>query len=507
MAETAAVLGEIPVQRLPRGYVLVAGPDGAGKTTVVEALLAHAAEQGVTVHRAHCRPGVLAGRSPDAGPVTDPHAEPARGLLGSALKLAVVFTDHLLGGNLRWRRQRREGLLLVERGWYDQVVDPRRYRLDATAVPWVRRLGRALPRPDVVLLLAGDPTALHARKPEIGAPEVRRQLQLWRHVAPLAGRRVIEIDTVRCSPESVANAALEALGPSPVEADPWRSVPLTAPRLAMAVRGDATAAMPVYQPFSLRARAGIALGSRIPVRRCRAASDPLPGLDKLCDELCLRAEGVLALQSSTASRLVLGLCHQGRLHTVLKVGAASDARLRHEAAMLLTGLRDELPFRRPVVVWSGEWRGRFVLASRAVQRSSSRRWALDEVVPLLMALRDPNVDGNPLVHGDFTPWNLIRTAEGPVLLDWESARWADEPLHDLAHFVLAEGALLGRYGPARAVQLLCAPESAGGRLLGACGLRVDAAPAHLRRFLHGCLPGDPRAARFRDAMLSLLPTP
>ena len=507
MAESHGAARDSPAPRPSRGYLLVAGPDGAGKSTVVDALVARAAESGVSVHHVHHRPGLVAGRSSERGAVTEPHAEAPRGSVGSAFKLGVVFLDHMLGGNVQWRRKRREGLLLVERGWYDQVVDPRRYRLAATTIPWVRRLGRALPRPDVVLLLTGDPSELHARKPEIGASEVRRQLQLWRDVAPLVGRRVVEVDTVRCGPQSVASAALAALAAPRVDARPWRSVPLTAPRLAMAVQGDARAALPLYQPFSRRARAGFALGSRAPARCASAARDPLPGLDELCDKLGLHAEGVLALQSSTESRLILGLCSGGRLRTVLKIGADSDVRLHAEGAMLRTGLRDGLPFRRPVVEWSGEWRGRFVVASRAIERSSSRRWTLDEVVPLLVALREAGLDGSPLVHGDLTPWNLVRTTEGPVLLDWESARWADEPLHDLAHFVVAEGALLGRYKPARAVQLLCAPNSAGGQLLGASGIPADAASAHLRAYLHGYSPADPRAARFRDAMLSLVATP
>lgn len=506
MADTHDLLGGIPVQRSSRGYVLVAGPDGAGKSTVVDALVAHAAESGVTVHRVHHRPGLLAGRSPERGPVTDPHAEAPRGALGSALKLGLVFLDHLLGGNMQWRRKRREGLLLVERGWYDQVVDPRRYRLASTAIPWVRRLGRALPRPDVVLLLAGDPSALHARKPEIGAPEVRRQLQLWRDVAPLAGKRVVEVDTVRNGPQSVASAALAALRDPRVDEKSWRAVPLTAPRLAMAVRGDARAALPVYQPFSRRARVGLAIGSRIPARRGTTTHDPLPGLDDLCGEIGVHAEGMVALRSSTPSRLVLGLCSGGRLGAVLKIGAASDTSLRREAEMLLAGLPDDLPFGRPVVAWSGDWRGRFVLATRAVHRSSSRRWSMDEIVPLLVALRRQGLEGRPVVHGDFTPWNLIRSADGAVLLDWESARWADQPLHDLAHFVVAEGALLGRHGPARAVHLLTGADSPGTRLLRAVGVAPEAAPALLRSYLQDGAPQDLRAVRFRAAMSKSVPS-
>jgi Phosphotransferase enzyme family len=46
-------------------------------------------------------------------------------------------------------------------------------------------------------------------------------------------------------------------------------------------------------------------------------------------------------------------------------------------------------------------------------------------------------------HGDFAPWNLLRTKDGWVLLDWEHAS-SRPPFFDLWHYLLQAHSLLGR---------------------------------------------------------------
>lgn len=485
------------------GFVLIAGPDGAGKSTVVDAIVARAAAAGLTVSRAHYRPGLIASRPESAGPVTDPHAEAPRSSIASVGKLFVTFCDHLLGGHSRWRAQRRVGLLVLERGWFDMAVDPRRYRLPHGLTRVVRLLGGLLPRPDLVLLLTGDAAQLHARKPEIGVAEVTRQIRRWREVAPAAGRRVVEVDTVKTDPEQAVAAMFEAMPRTGGAEQRWRSVPLTPNRLALRTMGDARPALAIYQPQSLRARAG-ALAWRTARIPGRYVAEPLPHLEDLWRMIGVSPSGVAAMKSSTPGRLILSVCRHGRMDLIVKIGSTDDAALRHEAAMLATPLHPDLPFVRPKPTWSGEWRSHFVLVAHAAQRASTAVWTAHEIVPLAAALATAGADGAPLTHGDLAPWNLIRTAEAPVLLDWESARWTDEPLHDLAHFVVQEGALLGRYGPDRAVAMLCDEGSPGRRLLRARGCNVAEARPLLGDYLTQARPTDPRAVWFRAEMLRLV---
>jgi hypothetical protein len=386
----------------------------------------------------------------------------------------------------------------LERGWHDMIVDPRRYRLPRQLTPFVRLLGHMVPRPDVVLVLSGDPDRLHERKPEIGSAEVARQVAEWRDVAPSAGRRVVEVNTVRSDPAHVGQALLAAM--SNAERT-WRRVPLTSRRLGMCMTGDAREGLAFYQPQSTRARAAAAVtGSGLPLPKGRRVPSPIDHLDDLWRLLGIRPSGVSAMLSSTPGRVVLSVCTRGRMDLVVKVGGHADDRLRHEAAMLAAPELAGLAVGRPELVWQGEWRDSLVVATRALRRSSSAPWSVSDVVPITQALA-AGVDGAPLTHGDFAPWNLIRTAEGPFLLDWESSRWADEPLHDLTHFVVQGGALLGRYSPDHAVALLCAAGSPGAQLLTHLGRDCADARGLLDDYLVSARPTDPRAIRFRDAML------
>ncbi len=172
-------------------------------------------------------------------------------------------------------------------------------------------------------------------------------------------------------------------------------------------------------------------------------------LNDLWATIGLRPDGAVAMRSSTPGRHLLGLCRDGRLESVLKVSSLTDFRLRHEADMLTTELRADLPLARPEVIWTGEWNDHFVLITKIAQRVSTASWEIDDVVPLIEALASAGADGQPLVHGDLAPWNLVRARSGPVLLDWESSRWVDEPLHDLAHFVVQGGALLHLFSRGR----------------------------------------------------------
>jgi hypothetical protein len=47
-------------------------------------------------------------------------------------------------------------------------------------------------------------------------------------------------------------------------------------------------------------------------------------------------------------------------------------------------------------------------------------------------------------HGDFAPWNLLRTKRGWVLLDWEHSSLNKPPFFDLWHYLVQSHSLLGR---------------------------------------------------------------
>jgi hypothetical protein len=87
------------------------------------------------------------------------------------------------------------------------------------------------------------------------------------------------------------------------------------------------------------------------------------------------------------------------------------------------------------------------------------------------------------VHGDLTPWNIGKTVEGLRVFDWEYAAWEAAPLHDLTHYVIQCGALLGRHRPAEVVALLTAEGGLGWRHLERCGVDPHCAAELVRTYL------------------------
>jgi hypothetical protein len=48
------------------------------------------------------------------------------------------------------------------------------------------------------------------------------------------------------------------------------------------------------------------------------------------------------------------------------------------------------------------------------------------------------------IHGDVAPWNLLKTHDGWVVVDWEEARVDGAPFHDVCHHLVQSSALIGR---------------------------------------------------------------
>lgn len=190
--------------------VLLAGPDGVGKTTLAAAIEERFGPDRVEMHWQ--RPSILPRKTPrNKATITDPHGAPTYSRPLSALKVLYVLVDTLLGWTFRVLPARRRGsLVVIERGWWDMVVDPSRYRLRGVHT-LLRASGRLLPKPDLAVVLAGDAEAVAARKMDLTLDELIRQMARWRELQGVAhSRRILDPSATAMEVATLAEEAIRS---------------------------------------------------------------------------------------------------------------------------------------------------------------------------------------------------------------------------------------------------------------------------------------------------------
>lgn len=157
------------------GWIAFIGPDGCGKSLVISVIRQQFAQAFREVQCFHLRPQLLRRKTNAIGVVTDPHGQPARGLLASVAKVFYFAADYSLGYLfLIAPALRLTQLIIFDRYIYDLLVDSKRVRYGGPA--WLLRLAaRLVPRPDLIILLDAPAEVLWSRKQEVPFDEVVRQ--------------------------------------------------------------------------------------------------------------------------------------------------------------------------------------------------------------------------------------------------------------------------------------------------------------------------------------------
>jgi hypothetical protein len=193
--------------------ILIGGPDGCGKSTVAELLSDSLTSRGMVTERLHYRPNILfgTGAEPEVEGASDaPYGPAAHGLTRSVIKLLITYADELAHTVLRVTG-RRPRVVIQERGWWDQAIDTRRYRLHRASGRLVEFLGAWLPRADLVVVLTGPSSVIHDRKPELPLEEIDRQLSEWRSGASRMARRHLFVDVRDTAPQNAVDGILQAM--------------------------------------------------------------------------------------------------------------------------------------------------------------------------------------------------------------------------------------------------------------------------------------------------------
>jgi len=177
--------------RYPTGiWVAVLGPDGAGKSTLIEGLSKSLAGAFRNVEAFHLRPRMF-GRRGDGAPVIDPHGKPPHPWWLSLLKVPYYLMDYGFGYWLRVRpRLVKSTAVFFDRYYDDLLVDPYRYRYGGPPA-LLRRARWFVPEPDLFLILDAGELQLLERKKEVSADELRRQRQGYKQLALSLPRAVL----------------------------------------------------------------------------------------------------------------------------------------------------------------------------------------------------------------------------------------------------------------------------------------------------------------------------
>ncbi len=166
-------------------FLSISGPDGSGKTTVIDRVIAEIEQihGPKSVSYRHFRPSLLpriaevakAARAVDTIDTDyhQPHRARPSGTLGSLVRLGYYLLDYL-GGYARtiYPALVRREVILFDRYVYDMIGDPGRSRI--ALPPWLTRTAaRLIPLPRWAFFIRVTPEEVHRRKQELSLDAIR----------------------------------------------------------------------------------------------------------------------------------------------------------------------------------------------------------------------------------------------------------------------------------------------------------------------------------------------
>jgi thymidylate kinase len=172
--------------------VAILGADGAGKSTLITKLKSELEPHFSNVMVYHWRPHILPdvgvmigfrGKTSSGGIERHPHNKNAHGFFVSIIRVLYYWLDFLLGIQLL-RFKYKNSLLFFDRFYCDMWMDQKRFRL-RTSNRFIQRLERFVTKPDLYILLVGEPSAIYARKPETSVQAIA---SFNRHLLELSQR-------------------------------------------------------------------------------------------------------------------------------------------------------------------------------------------------------------------------------------------------------------------------------------------------------------------------------
>jgi thymidylate kinase len=155
--------------------IVILGPDGAGKSSVIQGLTGRLNQESRVVKMRYLKPQIVKPQHGEAVINVIPHGKPPRSALTSFAKILVWLIEEWYA-HLFW--DKKKDLLICDRYYHDLLIDPIRYRYGGPM--WAARLvGKLIPQPALWVLLDAPAEVLQARKQEVPSEESARQCQAY----------------------------------------------------------------------------------------------------------------------------------------------------------------------------------------------------------------------------------------------------------------------------------------------------------------------------------------
>jgi len=163
-------------------HVVFLGPDGVGKSTVIEAVRRDLSPVFLQEKYLTFAPGILPARFEVPKP-DGPHSLPPRSYPASLVKAAWWTMCYTAGYGVSIHSTlARAGLVVNHRYLPDAIVDPKRYRYSGPQ--WIlKALWKFAPKPDLMFLLDAPVEVIQERKKEVPFEETKRQRDGYRAMA------------------------------------------------------------------------------------------------------------------------------------------------------------------------------------------------------------------------------------------------------------------------------------------------------------------------------------
>jgi thymidylate kinase len=194
--------------------IVILGPDGAGKSSVIEGLMRKLNSQRSIAEMRHLKPRIAMRRRGEGVTINpDPHGQTPRSALTSIAKIFVWLLEEWFAALFL---NKRKSLLICDRYYHDLLIDPIRYRYGGPM--WIARLiGKLMPQPGLWVLLDAPAEVLRARKQEVSFSETMRQRQEYMTFVRKQRKHVIvdaskPLDKVITDVEHVISRALSQGG-------------------------------------------------------------------------------------------------------------------------------------------------------------------------------------------------------------------------------------------------------------------------------------------------------